>query len=224
MVKDIHPDDAVLNEYLDGVLDAVQGAALEAHLEGCAGCRLRLVELRAVFLALEGLAEARLERDLAPDVLAALASRSQGRAVMIPPVLKLGFVAQFLLAAGLSMAAWPLIARRLPVGRLTWLGQSMLSQLKIWSQQATIEGSSLLEAVSAQWESFLRLAQDFVRQGLDAWSHLPVHGLGLQIPWLELVILLVVAGLFWLAANGLLLRPPRLDNLPPIFSDKRRSS
>ena len=37
-----HPDDGLLEEYLDGELAAPAAAELERHLDGCAECRTRL--------------------------------------------------------------------------------------------------------------------------------------------------------------------------------------
>ena len=55
-----HPQDAVLNEYLDGMLPSEESAALESHLERCANCRQRLADLRRVFSSLSDLPEAPL--------------------------------------------------------------------------------------------------------------------------------------------------------------------
>ena len=43
-----HVDDGTLHAYLDGALDAAETAGLEAHLAGCAACRARLDEERAL--------------------------------------------------------------------------------------------------------------------------------------------------------------------------------
>lgn len=43
-----HVDDGTLHAYLDGALDAAAAAGLDAHLAGCAACRARMDEERAL--------------------------------------------------------------------------------------------------------------------------------------------------------------------------------
>lgn len=45
--------EALLDPYLDGELDAAQRGGVEQHLEGCAACRRRLEDLRALHEALQ---------------------------------------------------------------------------------------------------------------------------------------------------------------------------
>jgi anti-sigma-K factor RskA len=50
------PDmDVKLNEYVDGTLEAVERASVEAHLAACAGCREAVAQLRALIAGARGL-------------------------------------------------------------------------------------------------------------------------------------------------------------------------
>ena len=67
-----HPSDTILNEYLDMVLPPETRAEVETHLAACSDCAARLTALRALFASLKSLPELPLQRDLTPDVLAAI--------------------------------------------------------------------------------------------------------------------------------------------------------
>jgi hypothetical protein len=69
----IHLTDDQLNEYIDGVVELDTLQSMELHLKTCAGCSLRLNELRAVFTQLEELRQASpLSSDLKDSVLSHL--------------------------------------------------------------------------------------------------------------------------------------------------------
>ena len=50
-----HPDEARLNDLVDGLLAAEDARSVEAHLEGCQACRRRVDALRALTSDLAGL-------------------------------------------------------------------------------------------------------------------------------------------------------------------------
>lgn len=72
-----HLDDDLLNEYLDGALDAEAQSQVETHLSACGQCRERCTDLQTMFAALSELPERPLQRNLAPAVLRALRPASQ---------------------------------------------------------------------------------------------------------------------------------------------------
>ena len=46
--EDVHPDEGTIHAWLDGALDAEQGARLHAHVAGCAACAERVAEARGL--------------------------------------------------------------------------------------------------------------------------------------------------------------------------------
>ena len=46
--RDVHPDEGTIHSWLDGALDAEQGARLHAHIAGCAECAERVAEARGL--------------------------------------------------------------------------------------------------------------------------------------------------------------------------------
>ncbi len=67
-----HLSDDLLNDYLDGLLEAGQIPVFQAHLAGCEICSGRLAALQVLFEQISTLPEEALRVDLAPGVLAAL--------------------------------------------------------------------------------------------------------------------------------------------------------
>jgi anti-sigma factor RsiW len=74
IARDCLAFDAELSALLDGELGAGPLARVEAHLAGCARCRGRLAELRAVDLALAALPERAAPADLAERLARRLAA------------------------------------------------------------------------------------------------------------------------------------------------------
>jgi hypothetical protein len=62
-----------LSEYADGELDAAERAAVDAHLAGCAECRMALDELRAVVARAGALLDQAPPGDLWPGIAAQIA-------------------------------------------------------------------------------------------------------------------------------------------------------
>src|SRR5438270_789548 len=44
----MHPNDTILNDYVDGALGAGERAGVDAHLTGCAACRQTVEDLREI--------------------------------------------------------------------------------------------------------------------------------------------------------------------------------
>ena len=68
-----------LSEYLDGELDSVERAALEAHLATCGACYATLSELRGVVAYAKTLVDSEPATDLWPDIRARLVQSSEPR-------------------------------------------------------------------------------------------------------------------------------------------------
>lgn len=88
-----------LSEYLDGELRSDERAALEAHLAGCAACRVLLAELGELVRAARALPERAPERDLWPELAHAL--RSPARRARVR--LALAFAAGVLVTLGAAL-------------------------------------------------------------------------------------------------------------------------
>ncbi len=67
MSSTTHPS-SDLSAYLDGALGAAERARVAAHLDGCAGCRRHLAELRATASLISRLADPMPTRSLLPKV------------------------------------------------------------------------------------------------------------------------------------------------------------
>jgi len=76
-----HLTPSQFNEYLDGTLPDSMRALAGEHLRTCEACRSELGELQSLFAALAHLPEARLARDMSPQVLSRL---PQGRSARTP--------------------------------------------------------------------------------------------------------------------------------------------
>jgi len=71
-----HLSDERLNEYLDGVLSSRALSQADEHLRDCETCTRRLDEIAELFVTLDGLPEIHLRKDLAPQIVETLRSRS----------------------------------------------------------------------------------------------------------------------------------------------------
>jgi len=80
----MHPNEAVINDYIDGTLAAADRASVEAHLAGCEACRGLADDLRRVTDAARGLPPieppAGVWRRLAPAIEQAQQARAAGQA------------------------------------------------------------------------------------------------------------------------------------------------
>ena len=89
---------ARLSEYLDGEIAGAEAAELERHLADCTACRALVAELGAVVSGARRLADRPPERDLWPELRAALAGTPATR---VWPRLALAFAAGVLVSLGL---------------------------------------------------------------------------------------------------------------------------
>lgn len=185
MPEPIHPDEARLNEYVDGELDDAARADVAAHVAGCAACAVRLAELRALFADLAALPDEPLAADLAPAVLARLPRRA--RAPAWAP--RLALAAQALAAVAAFVLVWPWLAATLqasPAARLAAEAAGALSAMlvglaPVW--RAPVDAA----------ESLLHAASTFTPPALPG----PALGWGLGLAGFALA---------WLLGNGVLLR------------------
>ncbi|MBN2547604.1 MAG: zf-HC2 domain-containing protein [Anaerolineales bacterium] len=199
MDKFEHLTDACLNEYLDAALDSQQRQMLEAHLQECQTCADRLAELRLVFAALQRLPDEPLEHDLTPNVLRAIGGARLGTAAL-PYSLKLGFAAQALLALVLLAVFWPVIASQVSLSLAAWAGGWTGLLAPVEFQQGLLE-----------WQQLILQAESWLEQTTQAWQRVLAEPIVMQTPLATLVILMILAGAAWWAANWLLLRSRRLS-------------
>jgi hypothetical protein len=99
-----HADDGTLHAYLDGELTPVEVGQLESHLAGCAGCRARLDEARALIeraARLLGVAVPPAPERPAPPLHQLRPSRPAWRRLRVP----LAWAATIVLAVGLGWYA-----------------------------------------------------------------------------------------------------------------------
>lgn len=200
MYETLHPDESVLNEYLDGELAQDQRADLELHLARCPGCSERLEEILTLFLALDELPHLSLERDLAPGILAGIAS-ARSWETKTSPALRLVLAAQFSLALVLLFFAWPIVMRRLPVDAAIW-----------FSQRAAAAVLHSMDTWAMGWDAFQVSVQASLGGITEAWRGLVGRPFWMRISLLEMVILLAATTALWLAGNGLLLGGRRSKN------------
>lgn len=96
-----HISEESLNEYLDGVLSKEARQELEAHLSGCAPCKMQLQELRQLNANLISLADRSPRRDIRSEVLAQIKSHR------VPFVLRLVLSILAGVAIGLlTLSSW----------------------------------------------------------------------------------------------------------------------
>jgi hypothetical protein len=80
-----HLDESRFHELLDHALTGEEKKVVQAHLDKCAECRSRFINLQLLFAGLEAMPEEPLARDLSPSVLEAI--RPQKRKAQIPVLL-----------------------------------------------------------------------------------------------------------------------------------------
>lgn len=209
-----HPDNLLLQTYLDGELPSDQSSAVRLHLATCPDCAARLERLRSLFNLLGDLPDAPLEHDLAASVLTRLAAAAPAPARQPAATAPVGRWFTPLLAAQLALAGL-LLALAYPW--LAALTAPYAAQFSLETLQADLVQAALdtLARVQMFWTTFaaslpdLRLQFDQALAALLAQFTLaqPAQLLPLSAPLLTL--LLGAAFLLWLAGNSLLLRPRR---------------
>jgi len=182
-----HLTEETLNEYLDGELAPAARAAADGHLSACADCWARLEALRGLFVELEDLPDARLARDLATAVVAALEKRSS-----VPGAVRVVVILQVLAAAAILALAWPVLQL-----------EQALSGLSVAFNPVFPAPSELTRRVVQQWAFWGRSLAQLGRPPAFA-APFSIH---LDPPAILITLTLVSACLLWLVGNGLLLRP-----------------
>ncbi len=98
-----HPDDGLLQEFLDGELPAADAAVVRAHIAGCAPCTAALADLRVV----QSEADAIVSRlDLDPPLHPPVKAANDARRTGTPSLRLLGLAASAVLVAGTSWVLW----------------------------------------------------------------------------------------------------------------------
>jgi Putative zinc-finger len=112
----MHPDDIVLNDYVDGTLGATERADVDRHLAACAECRQAVGELRELVRRVSSLEPleppARVWRRIARDV-----ERDKGSPVSAGPARKRGTTPFWLAAAAVLVLAAIVGVRYSTIGR-----------------------------------------------------------------------------------------------------------
>ncbi len=110
-----------LSEYADGEVDAAERAAVEAHLAGCAECRMALDELRAVVARAGVLTDPAPPRDLWPGIAAQISAPADRHPRISPfrralSARRFSFTLPQLAAAGIALMVLS--------GGLVWMARS----------------------------------------------------------------------------------------------------
>ncbi|MFZ0544880.1 MAG: zf-HC2 domain-containing protein [Candidatus Promineifilaceae bacterium] len=178
-----HIDDYLLNEYLDGQLDAATRMRVGEHLAVCEDCQVRLAEEQALFASLAQMPDVPLTVDLSRQVVARLSAEFKPRPIprWAIPVVAL----QVLTAVVLFVWLWPSIQ---PV--LETAGQALPQNIEQILPDLSLSQAVDPLASGAEWLSDLGRA-------LTPDSSLPI---------LEGFLIIGLAFILWLAGSGLLLR------------------
>jgi anti-sigma factor RsiW len=206
-LPDAHLSDEVLNEYLDGALEAATWHDASAHLGGCPACAARLAELQALFAHLDSLPSVALTRDLAPGVLQAVRqATARGRLpANIPrrPVFRLLFGLQLLAGLALLWFAWPFVASRWP-GQWSWTAAGEPAAMLLGDLLARTRE---LIAIRTEPASLAPLLMGWLEAARGAVQRHVVPNLA---P-VELGLAVAISAALWVVGNALLLRPGRLS-------------
>jgi len=203
---DTHPDDSVLNEYLDNELLPENVSSLEGHLASCTACTDRITALEAVFATLADMPDLPLERDLSQAVLNSIQKRDSRRRIRALEF-NLVFLVEALAAATLLAAAGPFFMR--------WFSATFTLQL---SNQFPGITDSLLRAWSDRWQVWMLSGGDFALRWRGIWDQFTLPTSDIQIPLVGIIGLLAAALLVWLAGNGMLLRSHLMDKTPHLIN------
>lgn len=191
MSETAHLSQETINEYLDGVLSSGAMAQVDDHLRDCETCRLTLDEIADLFITLDGLPEIHLQRNLAPQIVESLRSRSPVRSPSTwgsTRRLGLALAAQAAGAVAMLGLAWP--------EALTWLAQGAAPDLTNPLATAFDEGFR-------SFSMFLVTPDPLGLEGLLSSISPP------SIPWASvssLISVLAASTIVWILGNGLLLR------------------
>ncbi|MCP4538163.1 MAG: hypothetical protein GY832_13565 [Chloroflexi bacterium] len=200
-----HPNEQILNMYLDEELDADERERVDAHLAGCDACRTEMQALQGLFAALEELALApEAAPDLAMGVLAHIhphrkpVGLRQRSALWLVPVLQ-GAIALALLAWGWTRLTdyWALARDFLPLDVLRDT-RAMLST------QVMVHWGTLSDWIMTQWTTLIAWPGT-LRNGLREWAAWVSMFGGSRLSLAQLTVLGASLAMFWLVSNALLL-------------------
>jgi predicted anti-sigma-YlaC factor YlaD len=125
-----HLSESLLNEFLDDELPVADRATVEAHVAECSECRMRVEELRGLFVELKQLADELPAHDLSSLALTSLPRR------------RLGFGLRLVLAAQAGLALGVLIS----ICRISWMyftGFEQSLRVLTWLSHPTIKLPSI---------------------------------------------------------------------------------
>jgi len=203
---DLHPEEPVLNEYLDNELSPENLIILEEHLTTCTACTDRLTALKAVFATLNELPDMPLERDLTAAVLDTIQKRGTRERTAAPGI-NLVFLMEAIAATILLAAAGPFIMR--------WISSRIIVQ---FIDQIPGITDSILRAWSARWLGWLSAGGSYALRWQGIWDQFIPSTPDIQIPLVGIIGLLAAALLVWLAGNGMLLRSHLMDKTPHLIN------
>jgi len=174
-----HISDGLLYEFLDQALTKVELDQVKTHIEICPSCGQRFAELSALFSTLEDLPDEKMDRDLAPAVLASI----QGKTVL-SPIWWWSLLTQGILALGIIAIA-----------------ASHLGLLDYGSRTLGIL-LSRFQVSLGEWISFIGVIQPQLERFLEFQLTI-----SLNLPLQPIFWLLLFATLTWIIGNAILLRP-----------------
>ena len=195
--------DHLTDDQLNEILDASPIIPTPRHLDDCPECRARLDDLRAVFLALESLPEAKLPRDLTASVLSQLEPMWGEMAFRHSPKLNWLFAAQTI--AALAIAAWLSSSFELPASFLTY-------------QPPTLD--SLLASFFELTSSFSFKLPTFNVQ--PSMFNFQLSTLNFELSTFNLTLLIVSAAALWVVGNAFLLRGATSRRRPEFIEGARK--
>ena len=182
-----HLEEADLNEYLDGMLDAAAAQHAAEHLAGCTLCAGHLEALRTIFMALDDLPEAPLGRDLVRGVLTKITPPEE---IVFSTRARILLGLQVVLAVALVATLWPVI-------------EAGFSAEVYWQavEAALLAGIQLVNGWQVGWQELAAALLEKVGF-VEQWIH---QGTALPFSTLQVVLLLGISGFAWLTVNGRLI-------------------
>jgi anti-sigma factor RsiW len=193
-----HLQEAVLNEYLDGMLEAAFARQVEEHLAMCPECRLNLESLQVLFSSLEELPDEPLERDLVPGVFAGV---SHGAETVFLRRIKFALGLQIGLAVALLVSVWPWIEEEFLTRR--WLPS--LERTLVTAVQFLSEGQLPATRV---WQELSEKAVESL-QTFEQWL---AQSPAISFSTIQLALLLGASLFIWLAVNRRLIGQSQSEN------------
>lgn len=178
-----HLTDEILNEYLDGELNAAQRIEADAHLADCTECAARLANLRVLFNEIASLPDLELPRDLSASVLQKV---TPPPTAMTPSWIPALILLQALLALIASFFAASLIQK---IPSISLPAYSFPTSTELLTRL-----DKIILTVQSQWTQI-------------HWPSISLNLFtSLDLSSVFIIATLISALLFWLIGNGLLLR------------------